>query len=86
MIKVTFNDKFVEFKFYNAVNDYINIDEIKKIKKNKIYRPTILDFELFDNLLGPDHNVLDYEIIESKNSFNKRTLCVTLSIPYVDIK
>lgn len=86
LIKVTFNDKFVEFKFYNAVNDYINIDEIKKIKKNKIYRPTILDFELFDNLLGPDHNVLDYEIIESKNFFNKRTLCVTLSIPYVDIK
>lgn len=86
LIRVVFNEKFIEFKFYNTIDDNININDIKSIKQKKVYRPTMLDFELFDNILGSEQNVLKYDIIDSKNFFEKRTLCVTLSIPYVDIQ
>lgn len=86
IIRVDFGDEkssFIEICFYNYIHDGISVEDIMKIKKSKISRPTMLDFKFFNDKINIKENP-SYEIKDINNIFSKRTLIVSLKIPYID--
>lgn len=95
IIRVCFEECYVEILFYNITDNPKKIDEIRKIKKSKMNRQTSIVFNQYEykleEMLGRKITCFEWEyddgtfsdIIETRS--NEHLFCATLRIPYIDM-
>ena len=100
IIMVRFRDEYVELSFYNATSNKKSIEEIRRIKRSKENRPSVIPFRQFERIISHssdrcgvccfEWDYIDEQcrncLADGKSLGNSEHLYrATLRIPYIDM-
>lgn len=100
IIMVRFRDEYVELSFYNATLNTKSIEEIRRIKRSKENRPSVITFRQFERIISHSSDRCgvccfewDYIDEQCRNCLaggeslddSEHLYCATLRIPYIDM-
>lgn len=100
IIMVRFRDEYVELSFYNATLNKKSIEEIRKIKRSKENRPSVIPFRQFERIISHSSDCGDVRCFEWDYIDEQCRNCLvsgerlgdlehlyraTLRIPYIDM-
>jgi hypothetical protein len=82
IVAVNYHDEFVEITFTNYIDNSRDMDHIRDIKHNKVYRPSHLIFEQLNAKL-PNNTV--NPLYSKENLDDKKVFVAAIRLPYVDL-